>query len=61
MDERCISKAEFNEAMKKVMDDMMNDPDLDGMAKLLVPMTGVSFATKMEKILFPEEKKEDAE
>ena len=60
MNERRINEEEFNEAMHKVMDEMMNDPDLDGMAKLLVPMTGVSFATKMKKILFPEDK-EDAE
>lgn len=55
MDERRISKAEFKEAQEKVMKDMMNDPDLDGMAKLLIPMTGVTFATKMAAILFPKE------
>lgn len=61
MDERRIDKAEFDAAKETILKEMMNDPDLDGMAKLLVPMTGVTFATKMEKILFPEENKEAAE
>lgn len=51
-----INKAEFDAAKEKVMGDMMNDPDLDGMAKLLIPITGVTFAEKMKKILFPENK-----
>ena len=54
-----INEAEFDAAREKVMEELMNDPKIDGMAKLLVPMTGVMFATKMKEILFPEKNKED--
>lgn len=51
-----INEAEFDAAKDKVVDDMMNDPKLEGMAKLLIPMTGITFAAKMKEILFHENK-----
>lgn len=51
-----INKAEFEAAAEKVMDDMIKNPKLEGMAKLLIPMTGHMFADEMKKILFPENK-----
>lgn len=50
MEEKKISKVEFDEAVKQV-----NDPDIEGMGKLLIPMTGVLFATKVKEILFGKE------
>ena len=61
MDERRISKEEFETAAKQVMEQMVADPKLEGMAKLMVPLTGRMFADDMKKILFPEENKEAAE
>lgn len=51
-----INKSEFDAAMKKVMEDMCNDPKIDGIAKMLIPLTGMTFAAKMKEILFPENK-----
>ena len=48
-----INKAEFDAAMKKVAEDLTNDPKLEGMSKLLMPLTGMTFAAKMAEILFP--------
>lgn len=54
-----ITREQFKKANKQVIDEMMNDDKLQGMSKLLIPLTGSMFADKMEKILFGEEKKED--
>ena len=51
-----INKAEFDAAMKKVAEDMANDPRLEGMSKMLMPLTGMTFASKMADILFTENK-----
>lgn len=51
-----INKAEFDAAMKKVAEDVTNDPKVEGMAKLIMPLTGMTFACKMADILFPENK-----
>lgn len=61
MDERRISKIEFDSAVHQVTEKMISDPKLEGMAKLMVPLTGSMFADEMKKILFPEENKEAAE
>lgn len=53
-----ITREQFNEAYMQVIDEMMNDPQLTGMKKLIVPLTGSVFAYKMEVILFGEEKEE---
>lgn len=51
-----INKAKFDAAMKKVVEDIANDPRLEGMSKMLMPLTGMTFACKMADILFPENK-----
>lgn len=48
-----INKAEFDKAKEKVADEFLNDPRLEGMSKMLMPLTGLTFAGKMEEILFP--------
>lgn len=52
---------EFDAAVKQVIYDQVNNPELDGMGKLLIPLTGVIFAKDVKKILFveTEENKED--
>ena len=49
------------EAVKQVIHDQVSDPKLDGMGKLLIPLTGAIFAKDVKKILFgeTEENKED--
>lgn len=55
--EKKITKAEFKDAMDKVISEQMNDPDLKdkGMAALLLPMLIMTTIAKMERILFGEE------
>lgn len=60
MEERKIAKAEFEAAEKKVMEDLIKDPNIEGMAKVLIPMTGRIFSDEMKKILFPEETEQQA-
>lgn len=55
MEERTITKAEFEAAEKRVMEDQIKNPDIDGMGKLVIPLTGRIFSDSMKKILFPEE------
>ena len=35
--------------------DRVNDPNIEGMGKLLIPMMGMLFATKVKEILFGKE------
>lgn len=56
--ERLINRAEFKEAVKEVMEKQINDPEIEGMAKVFIPMTGSIFASEMEKILFGKKKQE---
>ena len=46
-----INKAEFDAAMKKVAEDMTNDPKIEGMAKMILPLSEMTFAAKMADIL----------
>ena len=55
MEEKRISKQQFEAAMDKVMSDMLKDEKLSGMSKLLVPLMGTKFAIDMIAILFPDE------
>lgn len=55
MEEKKISKVEFDEAVKQAIHEQVNDPGIEGMGKLLIPMTGVLFATKVKEILFGKE------
>jgi len=61
MNEKTITKAEFDKAFAAVTEKMVNDDKLEGMAKFLVPMTGTMFAKEMREILFPEDETEGSE
>lgn len=61
MNEKTITKAEFDMAIAAVTEKMVNDDRLEGMAKFLAPMTGTLFAKEMREILFPEDETEGSE
>ena len=50
--EKLIDRAEFRKAMIEVMCKQMNEPELEGTAKLLVSMIGTKITGEMEEILF---------
>ena len=50
-----ITEDEFDDAVRKVIDEISNDPDLKGSAAFIVPMLGTLFAAKMHIILFGED------
>nr|DAP09268.1 MAG TPA: hypothetical protein [Caudoviricetes sp.] len=52
MDEKKITKAEYDKAVMEVMKREINDPNLEGMGKLLIPMVGMIFAKKIAAVLF---------
>lgn len=56
-----VTAEEFDAAVKQAIHDQVSDPKLDGMGKLLIPLTGAIFAKDVKKILFgeTEENKED--
>lgn len=58
---KMVTVEEFDAAVKQVIHDQVSNPKLDGMGKLLIPLTGVIFAKDVKKILFgeTEENKED--
>ena len=57
-EEKRISREEFDEAVKTVTDDFLKDKDHDGMAKMMVLLTGMMFAGKVKEILFGDSKGE---
>ena len=61
MDEKKITKAEYDKAVMEVMKREINDPNLEGMGKFLIPMVGMIFAKKISAVLFgsDNESKED--
>lgn len=54
---KMVTAEEFDAAVKQVIHDQVSDPKLDGMGKLLIPLTGAIFAKDVKKILFGEPKK----
>lgn len=58
---KMVTVEEFDAAVKQAIHDQVSDPKLDGMGKLLIPLTGAIFAKDVKKILFgeTEENKED--
>lgn len=62
-----ITKEQYDDAVRETMKDILNDPRIEGgMSKLLIPLTGMTFAGQMREKLFgkpdddeTEEKKED--
>lgn len=61
MNEKAITKAEFDKAVVAATEKMVNDDKLEGMAKFLVPMTGTMFAKEIRDILFAENETEGNE
>lgn len=61
MEEKKITKDEFDKAVAAVSEKMVNNDKLEGMARFLVPMTGTMFAKDMRDILFPEDETEGGE
>ena len=54
-EEKRITREEFKAAVSAASDYIVNDPEVKGMAKFMVPLTGMTFAAKMEEILFGKE------
>ena len=61
MNEKAITKAEFDKAFAVVTEKMVNDDHLEGMARFLAPMIGTVFAKEMREILFPEDETDGSE
>ncbi len=57
MDEKKITKAEYDKAVMEVMKREINDPNLEGMGKFLIPMVGMIFAKKISAVLFGSDNK----
>ena len=55
MEEKKISKVEFDEAVKQAIHEQVKDPNIGGMCNLLIPMMGMLFASKVKEILFGKE------
>ena len=45
-----VTAEEFDAAVKQVIHDQVSDPKLDGMGKLLIPLTGAIFAKDVKKL-----------
>lgn len=54
MDKIEITRDEFRRVIAEVSAEMAEDDKIKGIAKLIIPMTGMLFATKMEARLFDE-------
>ena len=54
-----ITEDEFDEAVYKVLEKMVYDPDIEGMSKLFVPLIGAKFARMVKEVLFCEEENEN--
>lgn len=50
-----ITEDDFKKATMEVMDEMTKDEKLDGMGKLLIPLTGAMFAKEVANKLFKED------
>lgn len=56
-----VTAEEFDAAVQQVIHNQVSDPKLEGLGKLLIPMTGAIFAKEVKEILFgkTEENKKD--
>ena len=52
--EKGITQADFFEAKKVVVEEMVNDKEITGELKVIVPLTGSMFAHEIERVLFGE-------
>lgn len=58
MEEKRITKEQFDKAVEDAMKAFMNEEKLEGTAQIMVPLTGAMFAGKMREFLFGENKEE---
>jgi lipoate-protein ligase A len=58
MEEKRITEEQFDKAVIDAMEAFTDDERLGGTAKLMVPLTGAMFASKMREFLFGENKEE---
>ena len=58
---KMVTAEEFDAAVQQVIHNQVSDPKLEGLGKLLIPMTGAIFAKEVKESLFgkTEENKED--
>lgn len=61
MEEKRISKEQFEDAVKKAIDAMFEETRLEGESKIMTALAGTVFAAKMKEILFDENKGENEE
>lgn len=54
-EEKRITRAEFKAAVGAAFNDFANDPKTEGMALVVITLAGMTFAEKMEEILFGKE------
>lgn len=47
-----VTAEEFDAAVQQVIHNQVSDPKLEGLGKLLIPMTGAIFAKEVKEILF---------
>lgn len=50
-----ISREEFRHAMHEAAEKLIVDPKIEGLAKMMIPLMGTTFACTMEEILFGKE------
>lgn len=56
MSEKKVTAEEFEDAIKQATEEIIKDPEIEGIAKLFIPLVGTAFTRHVRKILFGEEK-----
>lgn len=59
MEEKRITKKEFDDAVVKAIDAVFDEKRLEGESRFMVSLSGMVFAKKIEEILFGENKVEN--
>lgn len=54
-EEKRITRKEFQAAVAAAVRDIAVDPTIEGMEKIMIPIMGMTFAAKVEEILFGKE------
>lgn len=49
-----LTAEQYDDAVHAVMRDMADDPDIEGMSKVLIPLTGLIFVKRVRDKLFGE-------
>ena len=58
MEEKKITAKEFDAAVIKVMEEIVDDPNNDIKTVMIMPLIGMSYANKMRAVLFGESEEE---